>query len=246
VCGRQLLLRPVATTSSGFAIGGGGLLGLLLLRWLFLLLLLACLRTTGLLGLGLTSAIGAVLLSLLRRGSIFAGIIAVGLVRGSLLSLPLVASLGSLESSLDSSFVASAFDSPSCLESSFLSSVEGASFISSSFFSSESAGLSSFSVSAGLSSSFFESPLEEPFAPSAFSSTLSSLARFTTSLPDRSTCTAGLSGDAFFLMVLPFFDSMAISPCSLTSATVPPGLPLPQFQETIRQRVSKCYCELSE
>jgi hypothetical protein len=65
-------------------------------------------------------------------------------------------------------------------------------------------------------------------------------------LPDRSTCTAGLSGDAFFLMVLPFFDSMAISPCSLTSATVPPGLPLPQFQETIRQRVSKCYCGLSD
>jgi hypothetical protein len=33
-------------------------------------------------------------------------------------------------------------------------------------------------------------------------------------------------------MVLPLLDSMAISPWSLTSATVPPGLPLPQFHET--------------
>jgi hypothetical protein len=46
-------------------------------------------------------------------------------------------------------------------------------------------------------------------------------------------CTAGFSGSAFFLMVLPLLDSMAISPFSLTSATVPPGLPLPQFQETV-------------
>jgi hypothetical protein len=68
--------------------------------------------------------------------------------------------------------------------------------------------------------------------PEAFSSTLSSLAFLTTSLPERAIWTAGLPGSAFFLMVLPRFDWMAISPCSLVSATLPPGAPEPQFHET--------------
>ncbi|KAI8937304.1 hypothetical protein NX059_012559 [Plenodomus lindquistii] len=156
----------------------------------------------------------------------------------------------SLESSLDSS-LESSLDSPFVCASSFFSSVDGASFISSSFFS-DSAGLSSFfSDSSDFSSSFFSdssslssfsssflSPLDWPLAPSAFLSTLSSDARFTTSLPERSMWTAGLSGSAFFLMVLPRFDSMAISPCSLTSATSPPGLPEPQFHETVKSNAS--------
>lgn len=44
--------------------------------------------------------------------------------------------------------------------------------------------------------------------------------------------TAGFSGSAFFLIVLPRFDSIAISPWSLTSATLPPGCPEPHDHET--------------
>lgn len=80
-----------------------------------------------------------------------------------------------------------------------------------------------------LFSSFLSS---EPEVPLAFSSTLSSEAFLTTSLPERSTWTAGLPGSAFFLILLPFLEVMAISPSVFFSATVPPGWPLPQFHVT--------------
>jgi hypothetical protein len=43
-----------------------------------------------------------------------------------------------------------------------------------------------------------------------------------------------LSGAAFFLMVLPRFDLMAISSWSLALATLPPGTPPAQFHETVQ------------
>ena len=71
--------------------------------------------------------------------------------------------------------------------------------------------------------------------PLAFFSTFSSDAFLTTLLPPLSIAMPGLSGSAFFLMVLPFFDLTATSPSFFFSATVPPGAPAPQFQETMRE-----------
>lgn len=55
-------------------------------------------------------------------------------------------------------------------------------------------------------------------------------------------CTAGFSGSAFFLIVLPRLDSMAISPCSLTSATLPPGCPEPHDHETRTRSGQPLFC----
>ncbi|KAF2267976.1 hypothetical protein CC78DRAFT_33318 [Lojkania enalia] len=122
------------------------------------------------------------------------------------------------------------FSSMGFSNSAGFSSADGASSISKSFCSGPSCCCSS-SISGALSP---ESPFAcFPFVPLAFSSISTSCARFTTSFPGLSMCTAGSLGSAFFLMVLPLFDSMASSPCSLTSVTSPLGRDPDHCHETI-------------
>ena len=89
------------------------------------------------------------------------------------------------------------------------------------------------SVSLLALSPFSSSLYHFEFFPDAFCSTVNSEALFTTSFPDRSMWTAGLSGSAFFLTVFPRFVLIAISPSLFVSATVPSGEPLPHFHDTI-------------
>ena len=74
----------------------------------------------------------------------------------------------------------------------------------------------------------------------AFSSTSTSDCFFTTSLPDRVISSAGSSGSAGLVIVLPRFDVTAASPSVFLSATSPDGPEPPQFQETARD-VSHLY-----